>query len=234
MKKTFIHAGISAFALCLAVPSYGQRLQAAGVSGSFHVARLHTGQREFQLGTVAIDPQADQNNDETGNGVTLFGRWQVGRGGWYAQPELGYVSTLETPVGLTYSSGSFSYSGRPIRHLDARLLGGYQSGPLRLFAGPSVGYFMRNSIYRNFTNAEVQAVATALDADLSRVQVAMQAGAGVSIWRLDVNARYEWGLTRYSNTVQFQQDSYSFGRTLQQLILEVGFQLYKRPDQPGL
>ena len=89
---------------------------------------------------------------------------------------------------------------------------------------------MRNSISRNFTNAEVQAVATALDADLSRVQVAMQAGAGVSIWRLDVNARYEWGLTRYSNTVQFQQDSYFFGRTLQQLILEVGFQLYKRPD----
>ena len=233
MKKNLIYVGIGVFSLCLAAPSYGQRLQTAGVSGSFHVARLHTSQREFRLGTITVDPQADQNNDETGNGVTLFGRWQMGRGGWYMQPELGYVSTLETPVGLIYSTGNLHHSGRRIRHLDARLLGGYQSGPLRLFAGPSVGYFMRNSTGRTFTNSEVQAVTAALDADLSRVQAAVQAGAGVSIWRLDVNARYECGLTRYSRTVQFQQDSYFFGRTLQQLILEVGFQVYKRPVQPA-
>ncbi len=90
---------------------------------------------------------------------------------------------------------------------------------------------MRNSTSGNFTNGEVQAVTTALDADLSRVQAAVQAGAGISIWRLDVNARYEWGLTPYSQTIRFQQQTYYFNRKLQQLIVEVGFQLYKRPLQ---
>ncbi|HEX8428500.1 hypothetical protein [Hymenobacter sp.] len=213
---------------------YGQHLQAAGVSGSFNVARLHTGQREFKMGSVSIDPQVDQNNDETGNGITLFGRWQVGRSGWYTQPEVGYVSTLETPVGITYNLGAIPYSNRRIRHLDARLLGGYQSGPLRLFAGPSVGYYLynnSNSYGGSFTNADLREAAAALDVAPPRIQAAVQVGAGFSVRCFEVNARYEWWLTQYSTVISSQQQSYYLNRNLQQLILEVGFQLYKRPLQ---
>ncbi|WP_375435543.1 hypothetical protein [uncultured Hymenobacter sp.] len=233
--KTIVTYGIACLLLgSAASSSYGQQLQAAGISGSFNIARLHTGQREFKMGSVTIDPQADQNNDETGNGITLFGRWQLGRGGWYTQPEVGYVSTLETPVGITCSSGSIPYSGRRIRHLDARLLGGYQSGPLRLFAGPIVGYYLYNSTNSSgasFTNSDLREAATALDAAPPRLQAAIQVGTGFSVWRLDVNARYEWWLTQYSTVVSLQQQTHYLNRNLQQVILEVGFQLYKRPLQ---
>lgn len=232
MKKSFTYA-IAFFALVsAALPSYGQHLQAAGISGSVNVARLHTGQQEFVVGQVSVDPQADQNNDETGNGITVFGRWQLGKAGWYAQPEIGYVSTLATPVGLTYSSYSGPYAGSRIRHLDARLLGGYQSGPLRLFAGPSIGRFLSSpTATRDATDPIVKEVIEAIDAPPATVQVAIQAGTGISIWRLDLNARYEWGLTSYSQTIRLPQQTYYFNRKLQQLIVEVGFQLYKRPLQ---
>jgi hypothetical protein len=236
MKIKSTHTIVVLSCVALATPSYGQHLQVAGISGSIHVARLHTGQQEFAMGQIAVDPQADQSNDETGNGVTAFGRWQVGKAGWYVQPEIGYASTLATPVGLTYnlagSSFSGPYAGRRIRHVDARLLGGYQSGPLRLFAGPSVSRFLGKSTATAFsTNPVVQEAAAALDSRPSTIQVAIQAGAGISIWRLDLNARYEWGLTPYSQTIRFQQQTYYFNRKLQQLIVEVGFQLYKRPLQ---
>ncbi|UOG74216.1 PorT family protein [Hymenobacter tibetensis] len=231
MKRTLAATLICLVLLLPKISGYGQHLQAVGVSGSFNIARLHSSTQEFRLGSVVINPQADQSNDETGNGPTVFGRWQVGQGGWYVQPELGHVSALETPVGLTYSSGNFPYSSRRIRRVDIRLLGGYQSGPLRLFAGPSVGRYLRDSRTPNFIDSNVQAAAEALDADRSSIQWAVQAGAGVSLWRLDVNARYEWGLTPYSRTVVFQQQAFHFNRNLQQLIMEVGFQLYKRPLQ---
>ena len=222
----------AALLLGLATAGHGQHLTAAGVSGSFNVARLHSQQGAFQLGTVTIDPQADQSNDETGNGVSVFGRWQLGRQtGWYVQPELGYVSTLATPVGLTYSAGNGSYSGHRARHLDARLLGGYQAGALRLFAGPTVGYFLHNDNYGTFSTQDTElqaALATLETSGPQRWQAAVQAGAGVSVWRLDVNARYEWGLTRYSRLQDAPAGGYYFNRHLQQLILEVGFRIYNR------
>ncbi|HEX8348915.1 MAG TPA: hypothetical protein VF598_03065 [Hymenobacter sp.] len=230
MQKIFTYAAASIALLSLTTAtSHAQQLRALGVSGSFNVARLHTGQSEFQLGSVMVDPLFDQSNDETGNGVTLFGRWQLGHGGWYAQPELGYVSTLETPLNISYQRGSFSFAPHDrLRHFDVRLLAGYQSGPLRLFAGPSVGYFLRFDP-PSFPDPEVQAVMQALHTPPTRVQAALQAGVGVSLWRLDVNARYEWGLTQYSRTVRFQQESRYLNRNLQQLILEVGFRFYNRP-----
>ncbi|OUJ75493.1 hypothetical protein BXP70_05635 [Hymenobacter crusticola] len=153
------------------------------------------------------------------------GRW----GGWYAQPEIGYVSTLATPIGISYNLGSLQYAAQRIRHLDARLLAGYQSGPLRLFAGLSLGYHLRNTINnRQFTSSDVQAVADALAAPPARLQAALQAGVGVSLWRLDVNARYEWGLTQYRRTIQFQQQSHYLHQNLQQIILEVGYRFYRK------
>ena len=230
MRKNYF---LGAVLLSLGTAGYGQHLTAAGVSGSFNVARLYSGQGAFQLGTITIDPQADQSNDETGNGVSLFGRWQLGRQvGWYVQPELGYVSTLATPVGLAYSTGNGPYADYRVRHVDARLLGGYQAGPLRLFAGPTVGYFLHPTSNGTFApqDADLQAALVTLQtAAPTRVQAAVQVGAGVSVWRLDLNARYEWGLTRYSRLYDSQSKSYFFNRNLQQLILEVGFRLYNRP-----
>lgn len=223
----------AALLLGLTVKTHAQHLTAAGISGSFNVARLYTGQGAFQLGSVTVDPQADQSNDETGNGISVFGRWQLGQTtGWYVQPELGYVSTLVTPVGLTYSVGNGPYFSHRAQHLDARLLGGYQAGPLRLFAGPAVGYFLHNDTYGTFApqNTDLQQALATLEATgPTRVQAAVQAGVGVNIWRLDLNARYEWGLTRYSRLYDPQVKSYYFNRNLQQLILEVGFRLINRP-----
>ena len=102
---------------------------------------------------------------------------------------------------------------------------------MRLFAGPGVSYFLYNSKNRSFENPDVQAAAAALDAKPPRIQAVVQVGAGVSLWRLDLNARYEWGLTPYSRTISFNQETLYLNRNLQQLILEVGFQLYKRPLQ---
>lgn len=227
MKKINTLVGI-ALLFGVATTSYAQRLTAAGVSGSFNVARLHTGQGTFQLGNVTVDPKFDQSNDETGNGINVFGRWQLGRTtGWYVQPELGYVSTLATPVLLSHGSGNESYFGQRVRHLDARLLGGYQAGPLRLFAGPVVGYFLRQkNDYNSQSDDLSSAIATLNAAGPTRVQAAIQAGVGVSLWRVDVNARYEWSLTRYGRLYDNQLKTNYLTQNLQQLILEVGFRIY--------
>lgn len=232
--RNWMIGSLTLLGLGLVLPGQAQRLQALGVSGSFNVARLHTAQDAFQLGSVRIDPRRDRSNDETGNGVTLFGRWLVGTQGWYAQPELGYVSTLLTPVGFESSRASFSYSGGRNQRLDARLLAGYQSGPVRLFAGPGVGYQLPDLTDYDrvfYPEPDVNEALDALQAHPPRLQPTVQVGAGVSLWRLDLNARYEWGLTPYSRSIRFQQGSYAFKRNLQQLILEVGFQIYRRPAQ---
>ncbi|MBC6605610.1 PorT family protein [Hymenobacter sp. BT188] len=227
--KRIAFSSIAALGLhCFATPAYAQQLQAAGISAGFNVARLKADRYAFRYNSVLIDPFADQSNDETGNSITLFGRWKIGQTGWYVQPELGYMSTLETPVLLSNATTSFPYSNSRIRRLDARLLGGYQSGPLRLFAGPSIGYYLYNS--RNFTSPdpEVQAVMSALDANPKRWQASVQAGAGVTLGRVDLNVRYEWGLSPYKESFPAPGESAFMTRKLQQLVLEGGFQLYKR------
>jgi len=228
MQKTFTTAA-ALLLLGMASSAQGQQLQTFGISGSFNIARLHSRQGAYQLGAVTINPQSDQSNDETGNGITLFGRWQVGRGGWYVQPEVGYASTLATPIEIVYNLGSLSYASQRVRHLDVRLLAGYQAGPLRLFAGPSLGYHLRNTVdNRVFTNPDVQEITDALAAPPTHVQAALQAGTGVSFWRLDINARYEWGLTQYRRTIQFQQQEHYLHQNLQQIILEVGYRFYNK------
>ncbi|QIL75109.1 PorT family protein [Hymenobacter sp. HDW8] len=213
---------------CFATPTYAQQLQAAGISAGFNIARLKADRYAFRYNSILIDPLADQSNDETGNSITLFGRWKIGQTGWYLQPELGYMSALETPILLSNASSAFPYSNSRIRRLDARLLGGYQSGPLRLFAGPSIGYYLFNS--RNFTSPdpELQAAMSALDANPKRWQASVQAGAGVTLGRLDLNVRYEWGLSPYKQSFPAPGESPFLTRRMQQLVLEGGFQLYRR------
>ncbi|MGY2132275.1 outer membrane beta-barrel protein [Hymenobacter sp. HD11105] len=231
MKRITINI-LAAVGLCwLAVPSHAQQLQAAGISGGFNIARLNSDRAAFRFNSILVDPLADQSNDETGNSITLFGRWKLGRSGWYLQPEVGYMSALETPVNLSNATGTFPYSNSRIRRLDARLLAGYQSGPLRLFAGPSVGYYLYNS--RDFTSPdpELQAAMNALNAKPDRLQAAVQVGAGVTLGRVDLNVRYEWSLSPYKQSfpTSGSDNSPYLTRRLQQLILEAGIQLYKRP-----
>jgi hypothetical protein len=175
--RSIIFSSLAVLGLCwLAVPSYAQQLQAAGISSAFNIARLNSDRTAFRFNSITVDPLADQTNDETGNSITLFGRWKLGQSGWYLQPEVGYMSALETPVNLSNATGTFSYSDSRIRRLDARLLAGYQSGLLRLFAGPSVGYYLYNS--RGFTSPdpELQAAMNALNTRPDRLQAAVQVG----------------------------------------------------------
>ncbi len=92
---------------CFATPTYAQQLQAAGISAGFNIARLKADRYAFRYNSILIDPLADQSNDETGNSITLFGRWKIGQTGWYLQPELGYMSALETPILLSNASSAF-------------------------------------------------------------------------------------------------------------------------------
>nr|WP_240731684.1 hypothetical protein [Hymenobacter radiodurans] len=69
---------------------------------------------------------------------------------------------------------------------------------------------------------------SALDANPKRWQASVQAGAGVTLGRLDLNVRYEWGLSPYKQSFPAPGEFPFLTRRMQQLVLEGGFQLYRR------
>jgi len=57
MQKLITSSASVLIVLNVASSVHGQQLKALGVSGSFNIARLHSGQSAFQLGSVTVDPQ---------------------------------------------------------------------------------------------------------------------------------------------------------------------------------
>ncbi|WP_299184428.1 porin family protein [uncultured Aquimarina sp.] len=138
------------------------------------------GKIEFSDVTNAGDNLLSENaDDRVGYHIGVFLRGDI-TDNFYLKPELQY----------TQNSSSYSFDNRKLNYnvkkLDLPILAGiYLLGPLHVFGGPSLQYIVDNDLE---------------DVRLSEVKneftVGVQFGVGLQIRRLNIDLRYERGITK--------------------------------------
>lgn len=144
---------------------------------------------------------------QTGYHIGVFGR--IGGGGFFVQPELLFTQT----------SGKFINDQNQIKaefnRLDIPVMVGMRFfRVLRLQAGP-IASLNINSSLREAGN-------TLDNAQFKNATLGYQAGLGVDIGNLSVDAKYEGGLSKWTDTIgQFATDN-----RINQWVLSVGFKIF--------
>lgn len=144
---------------------------------------------------------------QTGYHVGVFGR--IGGGGFFVQPELLFTQT----------SGKFLSDGEQIKaefnRLDIPVMVGMRFlKVLRLQAGPIASL--------NINSKLKEAGSTISDAEFKNATLGYQAGLGLDLGNLSVDARYEGGLSKWTDNIRdFQTDN-----RINQWVLSVGFKIF--------
>lgn len=196
MKKLVLSLALLAFAL-------------TGYSQGFSIGP------KIGLSQTKLDLKSDdfKNGDSKfGYHVGVFAR--INLGGLYLQPEVLYTQT----------QGQFTFNpaDQPIKEYDADfnrldipvMVGFKMFNFLRLQAGP-VASINVNSEIKN-------AGETVSDADYEKATIGYQAGLGVDIGNLIVDAKYESSLDKITGNVM----GFNTDQRVNQWILSVGFRLF--------
>lgn len=144
---------------------------------------------------------------QTGYHVGVFGR--IGGGGFFVQPELLFTQT----------SGKFLSDGKLIKaefnRLDIPVMVGMRFFKVfRLQAGPIASL--------NINSQLKEAGSTISDAEFKNATLGYQAGLGLDLGNLSVDARYEGGLSKWTDNIRnFQTDN-----RINQWVLSVGFRIF--------
>ncbi len=108
-----------------------------------------------------------------------------------------------------------SIASEKYQYLDVPVLLGLKLGPLRLHGGP-VGH-----IYINSTS-ELEG----LDGYIDRFEpftLGYQVGAGLTIWKLMIDVRYEGNFTKFGDHFEFFGNQYQFDESPARFLFSVGF-----------
>lgn len=97
------------------------------------------------------------------------------------------------------------------QHLDIPLLLGFQFGALRLQAGPEA------HVYLNSTAFETEGY----EQQFENLTFGWQAGAGIQLWSLLLDARYEGNFNDFGDHLTFFNESYTFGSPPNRLLLSL-------------
>ncbi|MFD2565506.1 porin family protein [Aquimarina rubra] len=161
--------------------SYGIIAQEKGINFGVKAGLNYgdNGKIEFSDVTNAGGNLLSENaDDRVGYHIGIFLRGDI-TDNFYLKPELQY----------TQNSSSYSFNNRKldydIKKLDLPILAGvYLLGPIHVFGGPSLQYIVDNDLE---------------DVRLSEVKneftVGVQFGVGLQIRRLNIDLRYERGIT---------------------------------------
>ena len=196
MKKLILSFALLAFAL-------------TGYSQGFSIGP------KVGLSQTKLDLKSDQfKNGESkfGYHVGIFAR--IDLAGLYLQPEVLYTQT----------QGQFSYDGndQPIKEYEADfnrvdipvMLGFKMFNFLRIQAGP-IASINVNSEIKDASN-------TVQDVDFKNATIGYQAGLGLDIGNMIIDAKYESSLDKFSGNV----GNFSTDQRMNQRILSVGFRLF--------
>lgn len=104
------------------------------------------------------------------------------------------------------------------QHLDIPLLFGFQLGPLRLQAGPEA------HIYLNSTAMEAEGY----EQNFQEVSFGYQAGAGISLWSLLIDFRYEGNFDNFGNHLTFFGENYEFAEPPARFLLSLSVLLNRK------
>jgi len=133
---------------------------------------------------------------------------------FYAQPELLFTS-LGGDVEIT-ENGSTSIENITINRLDLPIMVGRKLGPLRLGVGPVASYILKaESVFEEVTNVTPET--------LKKASWGVQAGVGISLGRLAIDAKYEFGLSKLGDGVTVGGQAYNFDSRTKQWIFSLAF-----------
>ncbi|WP_111671427.1 porin family protein [Algoriphagus litoralis] len=167
------------------------------------------------LSSTKVDFKNEQivpNDAQTGYHVGIFGRFG---NSLYIQPELLFT---QTSGGFTINSpgegGSEKFKAN-FNRLDIPVMVGFRMFKIiRLMAGPIASINI---------NSEIKdAVDTVQDVDFNSSTLGYQAGLGVDIGNLSVDAKYEGGLSSVTENI----GSFTTDNRINQWVLSVGFKLF--------
>lgn len=167
------------------------------------------------LSQTKLDLKSDEfksGDSKFGYHVGVFAR--IGLGGLYLQPELLFTQT----------QGQFTFDpdDQPIKEYEADfnrvdipvMLGFKMFNLLRIQAGPIASINV---------NSEIKdAGQTVQDVDFKKSTLGYQAGLGVDIGNLIIDAKYESSLDKFSGNV----GNFNTDQRMNQWILSVGFRLF--------
>jgi hypothetical protein len=159
------------------------------------------------------DDEIEGGSNQTGYHLGAFAR--IGGAGFFVQPE----------VLFTQTSGDFKYNGfdpggdpdfeAEFNRLDVPVMLGFKAFKfLRIQAGPIASISLKTDI----SNAG-EAIQ---DIDTNSTTFGYQAGLGIDIGNLIIDAKYEGGLSGVINNI----GGYSTDQRLNQFVLSVGFKLF--------
>lgn len=132
--------------------------------------------------------------------------------------------TYQVRAEAYYSLINVEYSGRnannepisesvAVSRLDFPVLFGLKLGPARANIGPVLSY--------NFSSTN-----DVLDNGLKDGSVGGQIGIGLDFWKLMVEARYEFGLSRFANQVKVEGQSISTDSRASLWMISLGYKLF--------
>ena len=178
--------------------------------------------QDFSIGPKVGISQAkldlSKENFESGDArfgyhVGLFGR--VGLGGFFVQPEILYTQTKARFSFDQMGSQPYSEYESSFNRLDVPVMVGFKLfNLLRLQAGPIASF--------NVDSELKDAGDDVRDADFKKSTIGYQAGLGLDIGNLIIDAKYESSLGNISDNV----GSFETDHRLNQWVLSLGFRLF--------
>ncbi|MEN2283578.1 porin family protein [Algoriphagus sp. SE2] len=171
-----------------------------------------------KVGISQTNLDLSKENFESGDAkfgyhVGLFGR--VGFGGFFLQPEVLYTQTKGKFSFDNMGSGQDEDYESTFNRLDIPVMLGFKLfNFLRLQAGPIASINMNSELKNAVDDVE--------DVDFEKSTLGYQAGIGLDIGNMIIDAKYESSLNKLTSNV----GSFSTDQRINQWILSVGFRLF--------
>lgn len=167
------------------------------------------------LSSTSLDFENDQivpNDAQTGYHVGIFGRFG---NGLFIQPELLFTQTSGSFTIKSPGQGGSEKFKANFNRLDIPVMLGFRIFKVvRLMAGPIASINI---------NSEIKDTAdTIQDVDFNSSTLGYQAGLGVDIGNLSIDAKYEGGLSSVTENI----GNFSTDNRINQWVLSVGFKLF--------
>lgn len=208
------------FILCCCVVLLGAEADAQvrlGIKGGLSTSDipastlLITDERSADRFRLAVD------NAKYGIHLGMFVQAQFNH--FFIQPEILFnTATVDYSLEDLQQGGGTIIRDEMYRNLDIPFMAGFKFGPVRLGAGPVGHIYLDNtSDLQSDIKDEAQ-----YRQEFDRLTWGWQAGIGLDIWKLHLDARYEGNLDRFGNHFVFYDRPYSFSERPSRIIVSAG------------
>lgn len=139
--------------------------------------------------------------------------------GFFVQPELYYAQSSTEITLKDIQNSSIKTEVNKLNTMNIPILVGTKFGPLRVNAGPVATIILSSTNIVDNING--------LDQDMDKANWGLQAGLGLDISKISLDARYETGISKLGSAYNTTTGSkVSFGSRPQQFIFTLGVKLF--------